>query len=260
MLDVRDAPLVPSVSFLRGFSTAQRIPILRSILTVQSTLKRAAWLAVMFWLGFPVAAISQSTPGTEALDPTASQPIFEAIRRDEVFRLMRIIDTEFRTKALPSHPLWGSLLHSAAAERAPQCLRYLLSRSDLPVDASNLRGETALMLAAKHGDLAMAEQLRKRGAEINRPGWTALHYAAAFGHTSMVDWLLGHDAYIDAESPGKVTPLMMAVREGHEAVAMHLVRLGADISYRSQAGFTAIDYARQQGRDQFALWLLDRIR
>ncbi|NDA52840.1 MAG: ankyrin repeat domain-containing protein, partial [Betaproteobacteria bacterium] len=208
MLDVRDAPLVPSVSFLRGFSTAQRIPILRSILTVQSTLKRAAWLAVMFWLSFPVAAISQSTPGTEALDPTASQPIFEAIRRDEVFRLMRIIDTEFRTKALPSHPLWGSLLHSAAAERAPQCLRYLLSRSDLPVDASNLRGETALMLAAKHGDLAMAEQLRKRGAEINRPGWTALHYAAAFGHTSMVDWLLGHDAYIDAESPGKVTPLM----------------------------------------------------
>ncbi|NDG12625.1 MAG: hypothetical protein EB124_05690 [Betaproteobacteria bacterium] len=88
MLDVRDAPLVPSVSFLRGFSTAQRIPILRSILTVQSTLKRAAWLAVMFWLSFPVAAISQSTPGTEALDPTASQPIFEAIRRDEDGRLV----------------------------------------------------------------------------------------------------------------------------------------------------------------------------
>ncbi|NCX73187.1 MAG: ankyrin repeat domain-containing protein, partial [Betaproteobacteria bacterium] len=130
------------------------------------------------------------------------------------------IESGREAKALPSHPLWGSLLHSAAAERAPQCLRYLLSRSDLPVDASNLRGETALMLAAKHGDLAMAEQLRKRGAEINRPGWTALHYAAAFGHTSMVDWLLGHDAYIDAESPGKVTPLMMAVREGHEAVAM----------------------------------------
>ena len=196
----------------------------------------------------------------EANQAEAEHPIFEALKRDEVFRLMRSLDTEFRKKPLPIHPIWGSLLHSAAAEKAPQTLRYLLSRSDLPVDASNARGETALMLVAKQGDIPMAEQLVKKGAQINRQGWTPLHYAAAFDQRPMVDWLLDRDAYIDAESPARITPLMMAVREGHEALAMHLVRQGADVSYRSHSGLTAMDYARQLGRDQFAAWLFDRIR
>jgi ankyrin repeat protein len=156
-----------------------------------------------------------------------------------------MLDTDFRNKQAPLHPVWGSLLHTAAAERAPQCLRYLLTRADQLVEAQNERGETALMLVAKHGDLSMAEQLLKRGGQINRQGWTPLHYAAAFDQRLMVDWLLDRDAYIDAESP---------------ALAMHLVRQGADVSYRSHAGLTAMDYAQQMGRDDFAAWLLDRIR
>lgn len=186
--------------------------------------------------------------------------LFDAIRRDEVFRVMRMLDTDFRNMPAPLHPVWGSLLHTAAAERAPQCLRYLLTRADQLVEAQNERGETALMLVAKHGDLSMAEQLLKRGGQINRQGWTPLHYAAAFDQRLMVDWLLDRDAYIDAESPANITPLMMAVRQGHEALAMHLVRQGADVSYRSHAGLTAMDYAQQMGRDDFAAWLLDRIR
>lgn len=186
--------------------------------------------------------------------------LFDAIRRDEVFRVMRMLDTDFRNKPAPLHPVWGSLLHTAAAERAPQCLRYLLTRAEQLVEAQNERGETALMLVAKHGDLSMAEQLLKRGGQINRQGWTPLHYAAAFDQRRMVDWLLDRDAYIDAESPANITPLMMAVRQGHEALAMHLVRQGADVSYRSHAGLTAMDYAQQMGREDFAAWLLDRIR
>ena len=76
----------------------------------------------------------------------------------------------------------------------------------------------------------------------------------------MVDWLLDKDAYIDAESPGKITPLIMAVREGHEEIARHLVEQGADVSYRSHAGLTAMDYARIDGRDELAGWLFTRIR
>ncbi len=186
--------------------------------------------------------------------------LFDAIRRDEVFRVMRMLDTDFRNKPAPLHPVWGSLLHTAAAERAPQCLRYLLTRADQLVEAQNERGETALMLVARHGDVSMAEQLLKRGGQINRQGWTPLHYAAAFDQRVMVDWLLDRDAYIDAESPANITPLMMAVRQGHEALAMHLVRQGADVSYRSHAGLTAMDYAQQMGREDFAAWLLDRIR
>jgi len=207
--------------------------------------------------------IAQAAQAAQALAGQlldVEHPLLAAIRGDEVFKVMRMLDADFKKQPAPLHPVWGSLLHAAAAERAPQSLRYLISRSDQAVDAINIRGETALMLAAKNGDLAMAEQLLRRGAQINRQGWTALHYAAAFGQRQMVDWLLERDAYIDAESPANITPLMMAVRQGHEALAMHLVRQGADVSYRSHAGLTAMDYARQIGREDLATWLFDRIR
>jgi len=203
---------------------------------------------------------AHAKPSAQANSQAEAKPSTQTIRRDEVFRVMRMLDTDFRTKPAPLHPVWGSLLHTAAAERAPQCLRYLLTRADQLVEAQNERGETALMLVAKHGDLSMAEQLLKRGGQINRQGWTPLHYAAAFDQRLMVDWLLDRDAYIDADSPANITPLMLAVRQGHEALAMHLVRQGADVSYRSHAGLTAMDYAQQMGRDDFAAWLLDRIR
>jgi len=237
---------------------------MNSHLGVSGVLRQLAGLVIVITLGLAPCANSQTssrppnTANANVLD--AEHPVFEAVRRDEVFRLMRILDTDFRKRELPTHPVWGSLLHTAAAERAPQSLRYLLSRSDLPVDAGNVRGETALMLIAKNGDISMAEQLIRKGAEVNRFGWTPLHYAAAFDQRQMVDWLLDRDAYIDAESPARITPLMIAVREGHEALAMHLVRQGADVSYRSHAGLTAMDYARQLGRDQFAAWLFERFR
>jgi hypothetical protein len=189
-----------------------------------------------------------------------NHPLWDQLKRDEVFKLMRTLDTEFRGGVLPQHPVWGPLPIAAAAERAHQSLRYLLSRSDLGAEQPNSRGETALMLAARHGDLRMAEELLRRGAQVNRPGWAPLHYAAAFNHRAMVDWLLDKNAYIDAESPGNITPLIMAVRQGHEGLARHLVEQGADVSYRSHAGLTAMDYARIDGRGELAAWLFDRIR
>jgi hypothetical protein len=226
--------------------------------------RRRFIVSLLSWVGViqtPLLALTAQAAQALAggvLD--AEHPLFAAIRSDEVFKVMRLLDADFKKKPAPIHPVWGSLLHTAAAERAPQSLRYLISRSDQAIDAINIRGETALMLAAKHGDLAMAEQLLKRGAQINRQGWTPLHYAAAFDQRQMVDWLLERDAYIDAESPANITPLMMAVRQGHESLARHLVRQGADVSYRSHAGLTAMDYARQMGRDDLAAWLFDRIR
>jgi len=227
------------------------------------------------FLSLPLLATATERPGTQ---PSATplpepgrgglagrvlaenHPLWEQLRRDEVFKLMRTLDTEFRGAALPQHPVWGPLPVAAAAERAHQSLRYLLSRSDLGAEQQNSRGETAMMLAARHGDLRMAEELLRRGAQVNRPGWAPLHYAAAFNQRAMVDWLLDKNAYIDAESPGNITPLIMAVRQGHEALARHLVEQGADVSYRSHAGRTAMDYARSDGREELADWLFDRIR
>jgi ankyrin repeat protein len=111
-----------------------------------------------------------------------------------------------------------------------------------------------------HGSVDTAILLMEKGAQVNRPGWTPLHYAAAGGSERMVDLLLDKHAFIDAESPNRSTPLMLAVRQKHEALARRLIAAGADPSLRNDAGMSAGDYATRNGNAALAEWLLARAR
>lgn len=129
---------------------------------------------------------------------------------------------------------------------------FLLQQNSVRVEARNAQGESPLMLAALKGHLPQAQRLIRRGAEVNKPGWTPLHYAASNPEPSSLDMvrlMLEHHAYIDAESPNKSTPLMMAARYGTEPVVKLLLEEGADPLVRNERGMSAIDFARQVGRD-----------
>ena len=89
-------------------------------------------------------------------------------------------------------------------------------------------GNTALMMAAFKGNKRAVAGLLAKGAAVARPGWNALHYAAAGGDTDIIKMLLDKKAPINAAAPGNMTALMMAAREGHEAAALMLLREGAD--------------------------------
>ena len=107
------------------------------------------------------------------------------------------------------------------------------------------------MLAAMKGRLALAQALIARGAEVNRPGWAPLHYAATHPGPVAPDLtrlLLEHHAYIDAESPNGTTPLMMAAQYGSGAAVRQLLDAGADASLKNQLGLTAQDFALSSGR------------
>jgi uncharacterized protein len=118
--------------------------------------------------------------------------------------------------------------------------------------ATNAAGETALMLAALKGHLDWAQRLVAKGAAINRQGWSPLHYAASGGGTDVLRWLVEQGAAIDAPSPNRSTPLMMAARYGaSESVDLLLAR-GADTRPRNDRGLTAADFARGAGRDALA--------
>ena len=45
----------------------------------------------------------------------------------------------------------------------------------------------------------LAELLLQKGAQVNRPGWAPLHYAATGGSIPMVELLLEHHAFIESE-------------------------------------------------------------
>lgn len=140
---------------------------------------------------------------------------------------------------------------------------FLLKQPSVKVEARNPSGESPLMLAALQGNLEIATRLIKRKAEVNKTQWTPLHYACSNPQPSsdaMVRLLLEHHAYIDAESPNRSTPLMMAARYGHADLVALMLEEGADPLLRNEQGLTALDFARQAGRDEQARLIADAIR
>jgi ankyrin repeat protein len=115
---------------------------------------------------------------------------------------------------------------------AMNVVKLLLAQPGIQLEAAAANGNTALMMAAFKQNREAVQLLIQRGAIVNRPGWTALHYAAAAGGVEGIKLLLAHFAYIDAEAPGGMTPLMMAAREGNEDAVKLLLEEGADASLK----------------------------
>ena len=148
-----------------------------------------------------------------------------------------------------------SALLIAATENSLKVARFLLEQPQTKVGIRNAQGESPLMMAAIKGHLEMVRLLIDHKAEVNKPGWTPLHYASAnpeASSTAIVALLLEKYAYIDAESPNKTTPLMMAARYGHADAVKLLLQEGADASLRNQQGMTAVDFARSIEREDIA--------
>jgi uncharacterized protein len=146
-------------------------------------------------------------------------------------------------------------LHVALREDSIKVVNFLLDQRTVKVESRNAQGESPLMIAAIRGQLEPAKRLIQRGAEVNKTGWTPLHYAASRAEPDSVDMLrlmLQHHAYIDAESPNKSTPLMLASHYGHPDVVRLLLEEGADPSLRNEQGLSAVDFARRAGRDDMA--------
>lgn len=134
-----------------------------------------------------------------------------------------------------------------------QVVAELLKARGLRVNATNAHGETALMLAAIKGHVELARQLIAAEADVNKTGWTPLHYAASGTsehQVAMVQLLLEHHAYIDAASPNGSTPLMLAAQYGPREVALLLLEQGADPTIKNQLGLTAVQFARRAERQE----------
>ena len=133
----------------------------------------------------------------------------------------------------------------AMREESQQAFKVLLNARGIDLEAKARNGDTALMLAAFKGNKEAVAMLLEKGAEPNKPDWTALHYAAVSGNNEIVQLLLDKSAYIDAESPNKTTPLMMAARAGRIMTVKLLLDEGADASLKNDLGMSAIDFAKK---------------
>ncbi len=139
----------------------------------------------------------------------------------------------------------------------------LLASTQVTVEARNAQDESPLMMAALKGNLAAVKALLERDADVNKTGWTPLHYAASAGsrqHLAIIALLLENHAYIDATSPNGTTPLMMAAQYGSNEAVQLLLDEGADPTLKNQLGLTAADFALRVSRTESADKIASAIR
>lgn len=136
---------------------------------------------------------------------------------------------------------------------ANKVLNELLKHPRVNLEEASFNGTTALMMAAFKQNKAAVNALIARGAQVNRKGWTPLHFAAAAGDVGIMAILLERYAYIDAPSPTGFTPLMLAAREGKEEAVQLLLREGADATIKDEAfKIDAAEFARRADKPWIA--------
>nr|WP_290969588.1 ankyrin repeat domain-containing protein [Herbaspirillum sp.] len=197
-------------------------------------------------LGRVLLYTSMLLPG--AARAGAYEEYFQAIRMDNVYFLKQLMERGMGPNLIePRRGYTGLML--AIREDSMQAFNLLVNAPDVNLEAQATNGDTPLMLAAFYGNVPVVKLLLSREVEVNRPGWTALHYAAINGNAQIVGMLLEASAYIDAESPDdKMTPVMLAAMRGRVAVVAALRDGGADLTLKNKDGLTAMDLARRHGQ------------
>jgi ankyrin repeat protein len=198
-------------------------------------LLRRAWLCPIVLSASLVAAAT----------PAQLSTFFRAVQLDDARTVKSMLGNQINPN--DTNPVGGEpALVLAVREGSMDVFKTVLEHPATRVDAPAINGNTALMMAAFKGNQPAAEALIAKGAAVNLPGWTPLHYAAAAGDNAIAGLLLQHGARVDAVSPrasGSYTPLMMAAREGKEDTARFLLERGANPKLKNGEGLSASQIA-----------------
>ena len=176
----------------------------------------------------------------------AYEDFFKAVQFDNVRTVQALLQRGFDPNTV--NPEGVPALMLAVREPSLKVAELLASWPKIKTELRNEKDESVLMLAALKGHFSLVQKLVEHDADVNKPGWTPLHYAASAGHVKIVEYLLEQSAYIDAESPNGTTPLMMAAQYGSGAAVKLLLDEGAQPMQTNEQGLTALDFALRASR------------
>lgn len=174
------------------------------------------------------------------------EDFFKAVQMDDVRTVQSLLQRGFDPNTV--NPQGVPALMLAVKEPSLKVAQLLATWPKVKTEVRNENDESALMLAALKGHVALVKLLVENDADVNKPGWTPLHYAATAGNVPIIELLLDNSAYIDAESPNGSTPLMMAAMYGTPESVKVLIQAGADLNVKNQLGLTALDFAIRGNR------------
>ncbi|CAB3259440.1 unnamed protein product [Arctia plantaginis] len=179
-----------------------------------------------------------------------------------------------------AHDLWRfTPLHEAAAKGKADIVRLLLKHGADPSrrnrdgltplqlvragdcdTADALRGDAALLDAAKRGDLARARKLitpqNVNCRDSHGRNSTPLHLAAGYNNLEVAEALLEAGALVGARDKGGLVPLHNAASYGHVELAALLLRAGTPPNAADRWGFTPLHEAAHKARTQLCALLV----
>jgi ankyrin repeat protein len=127
------------------------------------------------------------------------------------------------------HELFNVILHAPAP-----AVREYITQPGVNVELQNEKGDTALLLAARRGDIEVVQALLDPPvcANIhtrNLKGSNALIAAAMKGHTEICKLLLKHGADVNQSTDSSDTALSLAIWQNHTDVCLLLMHAGAQV-------------------------------
>jgi ankyrin repeat protein len=201
---------------------------------------------------------------TTSFDATAAEPdgttaLHYAIERNDLDLARGLIAAGAEAGAMNRYGV--SPLYIAALNGNAEIVALLLDNGVDPKLAI-AEGETALMTAARSGDVATIDRLIEAGADVNATeDWkeqTALMWAASENNGAAVTRLLAAGADRDAVSAGgEFTALKFAVRAGAIDAVRALLDAGADVDETMQDGTSMLVLAVTNAHYELAGVLLD---
>ena len=150
------------------------------------------WMARLGAAGVLVGVAAGAVAAEPPTDKQVSS-FFRAVQMDDASTVRKMVGTVVNANEL--NPLGGEpALVLAIREGSAAVVQDLLAHPGTDLERKAVNGNTALMMAAFKRDGDTVRALLDKGAKVNQPGWTALHYAAASGDAAIAQLLIETDS------------------------------------------------------------------
>lgn len=220
-------------------------------------LKRA--IVKLFYFVIIVTLLGNASAGDEgstseesiesSIDSLArgKQAWISAIGSDRVDQLVQLRDEYGLSELLELTASNGKSALMVAAKKGDLALAKSLVARGASVHEATITNGTAFMFAILGNQFKMVEWLYEANADINvvgSNGWTALTIAAAKGNADLLQWLLDRGADGQTRDVYRYTPLLRAVENGYIETATILLTLPkTDVNAQDEYENTALHHA-----------------
>src|SRR5262249_38250107 len=179
-----------------------------------------------------------------ALNPVGEPALWDAVRSGFLDAVKALVDN--KASLAFKDAAQQTTLMLAIREDHPDIVKYLVDQG-MDVNAKTRPGQTPGWVLPNsvpgfgHGVGIVRGGLPERGSGYLTPGGlTPLHYAARDGRTESAKILVAAGADIKQTDPNGITPLLMAITNNHPETAKFLIEKGSEINVVDWYGRTPL--------------------